>query len=195
MKHKELEIVRVNEEYGGNQYHFRHPIMNRGGCSTVAACHAAAILAIKDPTRSDLYPYDRLQISQTEFTKFADRMYRYIAPGFRGMAETRLFEKGFEKYAIAHEVEIRFESLQGDASFEEAREMIHRMIDNDISVQYLLLRHTNPLFDEIEWHWFTVTGYQGDDIIYSTWGERRTANLKLLWDTGHQEKGGLIAVL
>ena len=195
MEHKELEIIKVNQEYGGNQYRFRHPIMNRGGCSTVAACHAAAMLAHKDPTRSALYPYEHLQISQTEFTKFADRMYRFVAPGFRGMAETHLFERGFEKYAKAQGVEVRFESLQGDASFEEARAMIHRLIDNGIGVQYLLLRHTNPIFDEIEWHWFTVTGYHDNEIIYSTWGERRTADLKLLWDTGHNEKGGLIAVL
>jgi len=194
MEHKELAFLTVNGAYGGNQYQFRHPIMNRGGCSTVCGCHAAALLALKDTERAELYPYKGLEVTQAEFTKFADRMYRYIAPGFRGMSETRLFEKGFEKYATAHGVEVKFESLQGDASFEEARSMIHRYIDAGISIQYLLLRHTNPLFDEIEWHWFTITGYQGDEIIYSTWGEKRTADLKLLWETGHQEKGGILAV-
>lgn len=194
MEVRELDFLKVNGAYGGNQYQFRHPIMNRGGCSTVCGCHAAALLAVHDPKRADLYPYAGLDLSQPEFTKFADRMYRFVAPGFRGMAETKLFERGFAKYAAAHGIEVQFESLQGDASYEEARNMIHRYIDAGISVQYLLLRHTNPLFDEIEWHWFTITGYQGDEIIYSTWGERRTADLKLLWDTGHQEKGGILAV-
>jgi hypothetical protein len=50
----------------------------------------------------------------------------------------------------------------------------------------------------MEWHWFTLTGYEegenGFRVIFSTWGRRCKADFRKLWDTGKGEKGGMIVV-
>lgn len=194
MNGKELDFFNINNTYGGNQYKFLHPIMNRGGCSTVCACHAAALLAMQDRTKSALYPYDSLTLTETEFKAFAKTMHQYVYPGFRGMPETRLFQEGFEKYAQSVSAKVEFAELQGNESFDSAQQFIRNMIDDGISVQFLLLKHQNEAFSEIEWHWFTITGYMDENIIYSTWGERCLASLSELWNTGYPEKGGMIAI-
>lgn len=194
MLEKELQFLTVDEKYGGNQYKFRHPIMNRGGCSTVCACHAAALLARKNPDKKALYPYDTLDLSQKEFTKFADTMYKYVAPGFRGMSNIHLFERGFLKYAQSVNTPVEIRLLSGESSFSQARAFINHCLDLGLCLQYLLLHHQDPAFEEIEWHWFTVTGYKGNNIVYSTWGEKREADLEKLWQTGHKEKGGLVCI-
>ena len=65
--------------------------------------------------------------------------------------------------------------------------------------QYLLLYHSDKKFSEIEWHWFTVTGYDETEtnffIVFSTWGERRIESLKELWNIGVEECGGLLSIL
>ena len=194
MNGKELDFLNINNTYGGDQYKFLHPIMNRGGCSTVCACHAAALLAMHDRTKSALYPYDSLTLTETEFKAFAKTMYQYVYPGFHGMPETRLFQEGFEKYAQNVDTKIEFAELQGNESFDSAQQFIRKTIDDGISVQFLLLKHQNEAFSEIEWHWFTLTGYMDENIIYSTWGERCLASLSELWNTGYPEKGGMIAI-
>ncbi|HZW49667.1 MAG TPA: hypothetical protein VFF80_06005 [Bacillota bacterium] len=194
MTEKELDFLNLNNTYGGNQYKFLHPRMNRGGCSTVCACHAAALLAMHDRTKSALYPYDSLTLTETEFKAFAKTMYQYVYPGFRGMPETRLFQEGFEKYAQSVSIKVEFAELQGNESFDSAQQFIRNKIDDGISIQFLLLKHQNEAFSEIEWHWFTITGYTDENILYSTWGERCLASLSELWNTGYPEKGGLIAI-
>ena len=57
-------------------------------------------------------------------------------------------------------------------------------------------RAQDPQFSEITWHWFLLTGYEesgeGLRVVYGTYGERYTALLSSLWDTGHEQKGGIL---
>ena len=196
---KELKFVNIEGMYGGNQYRFTHPRMYRGGCSTVAACHASICLAELKPEKSALSPLHGLNVTDEEFTDFAKEMFKYVYPQKRGIDSVQLFEEAYLNYVKTTGVEVLMHSLSGQAKFEDARDFIKNHIDNGITVQYLLLHHSNKEFSEIEWHWFTVTGYEenGDDfsIIYSTWAERRTADLKALWNIGVDEYGGLLAIM
>ena len=51
-------------------------------------------------------------------------------------------------------------------------------------------------FKDYTWHWFLVVGYEdlGEDlrIKTATYGEAEEFSLKEMWDTGYEEKGGLI---
>ncbi len=193
----ELPILTIDGAYGGDQHWFRRPMMRLGGCSTVCACHAAAELALRFG-RSALFPYSKNEISKTQFCRFAKTVYRYVYPGRRGMPETRLFEEAFSAYAASVGEEARFASLPGGASQPEAEAFIRAALCGGHTVQYLLLEHAAPDIDDIEWHWFTVTGFddaQGFEIFFSTWGERRGIRLDKLWNTQKEEKGGLVCVL
>ena len=79
---------------------------------------------------------------------------------------------------------------------EEAEAFVREGIRRGIPMPFLLLRHQDPQFSEITWHWFLLTGYEesgeGLRVVYGTYGERYTALLSSLWDTGHEQKGGIL---
>ena len=48
------------------------------------------------------------------------------------------------------------------------------------------------------WHWFLIVGYEKteDDLLVkiATYGKYRWISFKNLWDTGYEEKGGMIII-
>ncbi|MEG2083824.1 MAG: hypothetical protein RRY38_04405, partial [Oscillospiraceae bacterium] len=166
----ELEFLNINGAYGGDQHWFRRPMMRLGGCSTVCGCHVAALLAMDDRERAALWPYDSLNITKKQFCAFAHEMYKYIYPGSRGMTELSLFENGFSRYARSVGQRAEYEPLEGAAPYQRAEDLVRSAINGGVSAQYLLLEHESDHIDDIEWHWFTVTGYDerpdGFYIIY-----------------------------
>ncbi len=197
--YKELDFLHVEGYYGGNQERFLLPMMRMGGCSTVCACHAAALLARKDPSRAALCPLPGLRVTEKEFFPFARKVFRYVHPMHRGMPETRLFEGAFSEYAGSVGVEVSYRSLQGDAPWEEARDFFLDSIDRGLSVQFLMLHHSDPAFDEYLWHWFTLTGYERREgelsAVLSTLGRRRVVDFRRLWEVGDvDERGGMLVV-
>ena len=195
---KELDFLLIDGRYGGDQNRFARFRMWRGGCSTVCACHAAACLAAKDPSRRALSPLPGLVITEAEFDTFSIDMFRFVYPRHRGMPTTALFQEAFQGYADHRGIPVSYRSLQGDAPTAEAEAFVRESIDAGDTIQYLLLLHAAREFNELGWHWFTVTGYEetpdGLHIIFSTWGQRRTLPLAALWDTRREEKGGLLVI-
>lgn len=191
---KELPFISVAGHYGGDQYKYPLFRMRLGGCSTVCACHAATLIACRDPERRALSPLKSLRVTRRDFNDFSRDMFKYVHPGFRGMPETAIFRRSFDSYAQSVGCSADYSELQGSASFEEALSFIETAVGSDEYVQYLLLNHQNKKFDEIEWHWFTITAIDGTDITFSSFGEKCHADLRELWDTGNEEKGGLIIV-
>lgn len=89
------------------------------------------------------------------------------------------------------------EGLKGSRSYEEAAEKIRRQINAGLPVPYLMLRHKNvDKYKDFIWHWFLVVGYEdGPQEMYitvATYGQAVRMSLKELWDTGYEEKGGII---
>lgn len=195
---KEIEFLDIDGAYGGDQHWFKKPMMHLGGCSTVCACHSAALLAARSDGREALCPFKGLRITKKEFRPFFREMFRYVCPGVRGMPKLSLFEDGFSAYAASKGCAAEYEALEGDEPFGLARGLVKRAIDGGYSPLFLLLEHRLDEIDDIEWHWFSITGYEerGEDmtIAFSTWGERRELDLASLWDTGRKEKGGLLVI-
>ena len=80
---------------------------------------------------------------------------------------------------------------------EEAEMLIRNQIDQGLPVPYLLLRHLNvEKYKDFIWHWFLVVGYEKDEqgswIDVATYGEKVRLNLKELWETGCEDKGGIV---
>ncbi|MDO4566713.1 MAG: hypothetical protein Q4B42_05220 [Oscillospiraceae bacterium] len=193
---KEIPFLKVGAFYGGNQYWMLRPMMRLGGCSTVCACHAAALLAARGDGREALCPFEGLECTRREFRAFFRTMFEYVYPSEMGMPELSLFKEAFGAYAESRDCEVNFELVEGSEPLERAAEAAERALSEGFSPQFLLLRHKDKDIDDIEWHWFSITGFEreGGDMLlaFSTWGERRTISLSKLWDTGLEERGGLL---
>lgn len=200
MKH-ELNFITIDGRYyGGDQnWHPTNRWMRLGGCSAVCACEICAYLAKEFSDQTSLYPYDANHITKEEFLKFFETMFQYIYPGLTGLTRIEKFVQMFEHYVSSQtQTSVMIRSLGGEHSVREAEEFIRASIDAKIPLAYLLLSHKDRAFNEYEWHWFTVTGYeeseQGFYVIFATWGRKHRFLLEEAWDTGKKKRGGLVAV-
>lgn len=195
---KELDFIRIDGAYGGDQNWFSDRFMRLAGCSAVCASEACAYLAGRFPNLSRLYPGDPRSIRKEEFVSFMQSVYQYITPGFMGMSSIKRFKKCFTEYAYSVGADVRILLLGGDAPAGEAKRFLTRALDADYCALYLLLTHKDPEMDEFTWHWFTLTGYEmnGETIMvdFATWGKKHTLPFEKLWNTGTLSRGGMVLV-
>jgi hypothetical protein len=88
--------------------------------------------------------------------------------------------------------------MAGDAPYGDAERFVRESIDGGSPVMYLMLTHKNPMLDDFQWHWFTLTGYEetgeGLFVDFATWGKKHTFLLRELWDTRTAKRGGMARV-
>lgn len=193
---KELDYFSIDGAVGGNQDWFRNLVMHMGGCAAATACDTCIYLALRRGM-THLYPYNIEELEKEEYIQFSQKMKPYIRPRVGGVKELSMFIEGFERYL--HDVEehrVRMEGFSGAESVEKAKVVIKQQIDAGLPVPYLMLRHKNSEFKDFVWHWFLCYGYEetGGDfrITVATYGESTTFSLEELWNTGYEERGGLI---
>lgn len=90
---------------------------------------------------------------------------------------------------------LAMEGFDGSESAAEAWDTIVQQIDQGFPVPMLVLRHQNPDMEDYIWHWFLLTGYDDTPlrkVQTVTYGESAWVDFEKLWDTGHEEKGGLV---
>lgn len=196
---RELDFFLVDGmHYGGDQNWGRHLIMRMGGCSTVTACELSVCLAQSDDTLRGLLPFDPASISKEDFLAFFEEVFQFIHPGVYGLTDVCKYAGKFREFALSRGIDLKLEVLPGSADREEAARFIRRNIDSGRPVAYLMLKHADPAFDEFEWHWFTVTGYEDTDaamiLTVATYGKKFTMPFDDAWATGHRWKGGIAAV-
>ncbi len=201
---KELEYFMIENSYGGNQDWFSNIVMRIGGCAAATACDCSIYFALRNGMRN-LYPYDLENLTQQSYKDFSQMMKPYIRPRMGGVKNPQWFIDGFQSYiSDVNEREgtsyrINMDVFLGTESFEAAKAFIRTQLDEGTPVPYLLLRHQVPKYKDYAWHWFLLTGYeeQGEDLLVktATYGESDTFSLKEMWDTGHEEKGGMIRLI
>ncbi|MBQ1467835.1 MAG: hypothetical protein IIZ27_05090, partial [Solobacterium sp.] len=82
--------------------------------------------------------------------------------------------------------------------YEKAAEVLAQQIDQGYPVPVLILRHKEPSLEDYVWHWFLINGYDQDDetdtilVKAITYSEYEWLDLRILWDTGYDNKGGLV---
>lgn len=199
---KEIPYFRIEGAFGGNQDWFTNIVMNMGGCGAATACdcciYFARFLGLKE-----LYPFDIDALSIQDYKDFSQIMKPYIRPRVGGVKNPQWFIDGFEKYIrdvnekTGSQIRIDMDIFDGERSVDEARTFIMEQIDRGMPVPFLLLRHQDvKQFKDYTWHWFLLVGYEdlGEDlrIKTATYGEAEEFSLKEMWDTGYEEKGGLI---
>ena len=132
------------------------------------------------------------------------------APRQEGIKDLETFIDGAETYLKYSRINrVRLKPFDGNRSVEEAEAAIRKSIDDGLPVPMLMLKHQDPTFDFFEWHWFLIVGYAAPDadaesdlsspdsgfqIKVATYGKAHWLDFESFWDTGFEERGGLVLV-
>ncbi|WP_455538205.1 hypothetical protein [Terrisporobacter sp.] len=195
---KELKYFNIENYYGGNQNWFWDPTMRLGGCAAVTACDLCIYLDILDDSKH-LYPFDVNSLKKSDYIKFSKVMKSYLRPRMSGINTLQLYIDGFNKYlADMNDKIIRMRPFDGRNSVDDAENIVINQIDKKIPIPFLLLKHKNPKLSDLVWHWFLIVGYEKTDddflVKIATYGGYRWILFNELWNTGYEEKGGMIIV-
>ncbi|MCI8558546.1 MAG: hypothetical protein HFI19_12460 [Lachnospiraceae bacterium] len=196
MMKKELDYIRVDEALGGNQDWFLDPFMKGGGCAAVTACDLCIYFAGHRGLR-ELYPYDAGRPGKEDYIRFSRQMKPYLRPRWQGIDTLDIYLEGIRAYWKDVDCKaLSAKGLSGTEPFETAKEAVCGQIDKGIPVPFLLLRHKEPRFKDYVWHWFNLAGYEEFEeeffVKAVTYGEMEWLNLRKLWDTGFERRGGMI---
>lgn len=193
---KELEYFSIDGAVGGNQDWFRNLVMHMGGCAAATACDTCIYLALRRGM-THLYPYNIEELGREDYIQFSQKMKPYIRPRVGGVKELSMFIDGFKSYLHdVGEYGLEMTGFSGNENVEAAKAVIKKQIDSGLPVPYLMLRHKKPELKDFVWHWFLCYGYEETDrdfrITVATYGEAAALSLAELWDTGYEERGGVI---
>ncbi len=193
---RELPYFTIDGGVGGNQDWFTNVVMYMGGCAAATACDCCICFALHRGME-ELYPYDIQNLTREDYKKFSQIMKPYLRPRVGGVKKLSMYTEGFTKYLREHgETHIRMEGFSGEHTAKEAQRFVKAQIDAGMPIPYLMLKHNDPAFKDFVWHWFLCYGYEETEstfkIIVATYGESTELDLDALWNTGYEEKGGMI---
>ena len=193
---QELPYFDIENSYGGNQEWFATLWMRLGGCAAETACDSSIYLALYKG-KTNLYPYDAKHLTRRDYVEFSKVMRPYLKPRFSGIDRLEIYQEGLGKYLRDRgETGLQLLAWDGKKDLAATKMVIKQQIDQGYPVPCLILNHANPDFEDYEWHWFLLTGYEETAakflvkaVTYSAW---KWLDLAGLWNTGHTKKGGLI---
>ena len=193
---KELRYFNIGNSYGGNQRWMIDPWMHIGGCGALTACDIFIYMMLYKEV-GELCPYDVSAMMKKQYRKFAMSVRPYLRPRESGIKDLETFMEGVRIYLEdVGETGVTLTGFDGSEPYEKAAAAIVESIDRDIPLAYLMLKHSDRKFDFFEWHWFPVIGYEktkdGLMIKVATYGKAHWLPLRELWDTGYDEKGGMV---
>ena len=193
-----LDYFTIEGAVGGSQEWFKNVVMYIGGCAAATACDCCIYLALSRGM-TKLYPYDVHALTKKDYIDFSMKMKPYLKPRVNGVNKLYMFTEGFGRYLEdVGEQRIEMDELPGTRSVREAEEFVRAHIDGGCPVPWLMLRHKKARYKDFVWHWFLCYGYEesadGLRITVATYGASHTLPLRDLWDTGYEEKGGLIGL-
>lgn len=194
---RELRWFMIGDSYGGSQDWMEDEWMNKGGCGALTACDTCIYLA-GESQGEGLYPFDSQKLTKEQYIRFGMMMKPYLSPRYTGINKLEIFIDGFREYLrdMGREKELLMEPFHGDRPLAEAAKVVEGQIDKGLPVPCLVLYHKNPALEDYVWHWFLLTGYKkseaGMDVKAVTYGAYQWISLEELWDTGYEEKGGLV---
>ena len=192
----ELPYFKIGESLGGQQDWFPGYMMRIGGCAAVTACDCSIYFTLYKNLRG-LYPFDVKNISKADYINFSEVMKPYLHPRWQGIDKLEIYIDGFTKFLRDRgENNLKLLGWDGHQDFKATHMVLKYQIDNGYPVPCLTLHHKNPLLSDYVWHWFLLTGYEIDgdtwNVKLTSYGVGRWFNFDMLWDTGFNQRGGLI---
>lgn len=194
---KELDYFWVGKEYGGRQSLLPDVVMRFAGCAAVTACDSLIYMTLYKNLKN-LCPFSTDQLRGRDYVAFFKTVKPYLRPRLMGINRLEIFVAAFKKFLKEHGTFI-LDVLpwSGDHDEQDTVNTIRQQIDRGFLIPYLLLHHKNPNFENYEWHWFLLTGYDekpdGRFMVKAvTYGAYEWLDFAKLWNTGYDRKGGLI---
>jgi hypothetical protein len=194
---KELDYFWVGEEYGGRQSLLPDMVMRFAGCAAVTACDSLIYMTLYKNLKN-LCPFSTDQLRGRDYVAFFKTVKPYLRPRLMGINRLEIFVAAFKKFLKEHGTFfLDVLPWSGDHDEQNTVETIKQQIDRGFLIPYLLLHHKNPNFENYEWHWFLLTGYDekpdGRFLVKAvTYGAYEWLDFAKLWNTGYDRKGGLI---
>ena len=195
---KELEHFYIGSSYGGNQDWFRTFMMRIGGCGAETACDSSLYFAIHKGIEN-IYPFDRGNLTKTDYVDFAHVMEKYLRPRMSGINRLDIFIDGYTEYLRGRGINnIEMKELSGSEPFDHAAAALMDQIDKGYPVPVLILNHKDRSLKDYVWHWFLINGYDrpegSDEMLVKavTYSAYQWLDLRKLWDTGFANKGGAV---
>ena len=194
---KELDYFWVGEEYGGRQSLLPDMIMRFAGCAAVTACDSLIYMTLYKNLKN-LCPFSTDQLRGRDYVAFFKTVKPYLRPRLMGINRLEVFVAAFKKFLKEHGTFfLDVLPWSGDHDEQDTVNTIRQQIDRGFLIPYLLLHHKNPNFENYEWHWFLLTGYDekpdGRFMVKAvTYGAYEWLDFAKLWNTGYDRKGGLI---
>ena len=183
-------------------------MMRIGGCGAETACDSSLYFAIHKGAEG-IYPFDLKSLSKHDYVDLAHMMEEYLWPRWTGIDKLSIFVDGYSKYLKDRGVTcIGMDTLDGSETYEKAAATVIRQIDSGYPIPTLILNHKDRTLRDYVWHWFLINGYDRADEAPQANDSERTddtllvkavtysgyqwLDLRRLWDTGYDHKGGLI---
>ena len=193
---KELPYFNVENDLGGDQHKLDRFIMRKGGCAAVTACDCCIYFELYKNIHG-LYPYDAKNISYKNYRQFSEIMTPYLHPRMMGINKLSIYIDGFKKFLTKFGVtNLNFTAWEGTENLSSTQEKIKSQLNDGWLIPCLTLQHKNPALQTYVWHWFLLTGYDEENfqVKITTYGNFKWINFAELWDTGFEEKGGIVLI-
>ena len=202
MSKTELPYFNIGSSYGGNQSWFLDFWMHIGGCGALTMCDLMIYMAIYR-SMPECIPFQIDQLTRRSYVRFGMQMKPFLKPRKTGIKDLKTFIDGAEDYLKDSSIKgIEMEEFPGTQSYEAVELVLKNQIDAGIPVPMLMLNHQRKEFNFFEWHWFLLIGYEDrkegkQTVCYAkaaTYGRAHWLRFDRFWETGEEERGGLIIV-
>ncbi len=193
---RELEHFQIGESYGGSQDWFPTFMMRIGGCGAETACDSSMYFALHRGL-AGIAPENAAHLTKEDYVRFAYEMRPYLSPRRTGIDRLEIYMDGYAQYLRDRgETRLAMVPLHGTEPYEAAERAVVQQIDRGYPLPTLILNHRNKKLRDYVWHWFLINGYEesGDAFLVKavTYSEYEWLDLRELWDTGHERRGGFV---
>ena len=192
----ELEHFQIGDSYGGNQDWFPTFMMHIGGCGAETACDSSVYFALHRGL-TKIAPENAPELTRDDYVRFAYVMEPYLTPRASGIDRLEIYMDGYAQFLRDRgETRLTMTPLQGGEPYETARAAVVRQIDQGCPIPTLVLNHRNKKLRNYVWHWFLINGYDDSENAFLvkavTYSRYAWLDLRELWDTGHERRGGFV---
>ncbi len=193
---RELEYFYIGDSFGGNQDWFFNPMMHIGGCAALTACDVCIYLALRKGM-GRLCPFDPERLTRKEYVKFGKVMKPYLRPRAHGVNRLDIYTEGLGRYLKdVGETGLILEEFDGHVRADDGWEAVKSSLDDGFPISYLMLHHQDKAIEDFVWHWFLLVGYEEAGnrrrVKTATYGQGLWLDFDNLWDTGFEERGGMV---
>jgi len=176
--------------------------MHIGGCGALTMCDLMIYMAMFRDIPEGI-PFNAARLTRREYVRFGMQMKPYLKPRKAGIKDLKTFIDGADDYLRSSGIRgIEMEEFPGTETYAMAERVLKEQIDAGMPVPMLMLNHKRKEYSFFEWHWFLLVGYEdrqegNQTVTYAkaaTYGKAHWLRFDRFWETGMEERGGLIIV-